>query len=392
MKGSGLDLTNVPKEILFMGDLLKDVPVDQLEISDNMDWELFIDFSLHHRLFPILHQKVKNANKIPVHVRETLAIYYKQNAFRMLQLSAEMINFHKHFVEKEIPMLFLKGPNLAHDLYGNVSLRTCSDLDVLVPIDRLQDAEEILLNQGFEKDDYIQTILGDWTWRHHHFTYIHKEKELKVEIHWRLNPGPGYEPTFRQLWEHRRKSNLTKKPLYMLGKEHQFFFLVTHGARHGWSRLRWLFDIHQMLKQEIDWEMVLNIFKKHHYTKVGFQALLLARALFQSKMPIFAECKKSRKLAQSAIYYLERKVNLHKEPLPEEISKYHEQYLFGLMSIQQKLLYSLSLFFPYPEDAQRFPLPKRLHFLYFPLRPILGGIRMFKKQTFLKKPNYEGGE
>ena len=39
------------------------------------------------------------------------------------------------------------------------------------------------------KDDYIQTVLNDWKWRHHHVTYFHPEKEIKLEIHWRLNPA-----------------------------------------------------------------------------------------------------------------------------------------------------------------------------------------------------------
>ena len=36
--------------------------------------------------------------------------------------------------------------------------------------------------------------------------------------------------------------------VYILGREDLFLFLVSHGARHGWSRLRWLIDIHQIVK------------------------------------------------------------------------------------------------------------------------------------------------
>ena len=85
----------------------------------------------------------------------------------------------KLFKEKD-NTLVLKGPVLAADLYGDVSLRTSSDLDILIPIQDLEKAEKLLLMQGYEKDDYIQTVLNDWKWRHHHVTYFHPQKGNKI--------------------------------------------------------------------------------------------------------------------------------------------------------------------------------------------------------------------
>ena len=73
------------------------------------------------------------------------------------------------------------------------------------------------------KDEYIETVLNDWKWRHHHFTYIHPEKEVKVEVHWRLNPGPGKEPILVNYGNRKSISMLTKNELYFLGKRRSFF-------------------------------------------------------------------------------------------------------------------------------------------------------------------------
>ena len=59
----------------------------------------------------------------------------------MLHLSGEMEQICKIFNENEIPLLVLKGPVLAADLYGDVSLRTSSDLDILIPIQDLEKVE-----------------------------------------------------------------------------------------------------------------------------------------------------------------------------------------------------------------------------------------------------------
>ena len=176
----------------------------------------------------------------------------------MLHLSAEMEKVSKLFSKHEIQTLFLKGPVLAENLYGDISMRTSSDIDFLIPIENLEKAEALLRDLGYEKDDYIQSVLNDWRWRHHHVTYFHPNKKMKLEIHWRLHPGPGKEPSFDDLWVRKRKSTLTNFPVYLLGREDLFLFLVCHGARHGWSRLRWLVDIQMLMKQNVEWGKLVN--------------------------------------------------------------------------------------------------------------------------------------
>ena len=225
-----------------------------------------------------------NNNDIPPFVIQQLRQHYQKNVFRMLQLSGETEQIAQIFAEQKIHTLFLKGPVLATHLYGDISLRTSADLDILIPINRLENAEEILLTQGYIKDDYIQTVLNDWKWRHHHITFYHPHKKIKVEIHWRLNPGPAKEPSFMQLWERKRESTLSRNPVYMLGNEDLFLFLVSHGARHGWSRLRWLLDINYLTKLISDWKDVKKLLEEYHYLHIGGQALRLASMLLNTEI------------------------------------------------------------------------------------------------------------
>ncbi|TDL31806.1 Renal dipeptidase [Jeotgalibacillus sp. S-D1] len=377
---SQLDLTHIHQEMQFLIELLKWEPENALpaDLSDRypaVDWELFIQLTIHHRVYPVLTPKLKHmGDLIPAHVIKELTRLFQRNTFQMLHLTAEMEQISQLFTARRIPLLFLKGPTLAYELYGDLSLRTSSDLDFIVPIGELDNAEKILLDRGYEKDDYIQTILNDWKWRHHHVTYFHPKKKLKAEIHWRLNPGPAKEPGFKELWDRKVKSQMTKSPVYILGKEDLFLFLVSHGSRHGWSRLRWLMDIHQLMNQEIDWKLSLSHFKKYDYLRAGGQAVNLSSAVFGTPMPLKAQAfslRKYAKLAQEAVFYMENQVNLHTDPLPEDVARYHKYHLFSLMSLKQKLFFVISFLHPYPEDAKTLPLPTKLHVLYFPLRPFL---------------------
>jgi hypothetical protein len=378
------------KELEFLLLLLEAKGNDNIvvkEILKDIDWELFIQLSIHHRVFPVIYKRVLEINNsdIPSNVVQVLRQHYQKNIFRMLQLSGETEFIAQIFAKQEIRTLFLKGPVLAAHLYGDISMRTSADLDILIPIDQLGNAEETLLTYGYIKDDYIQTVLNDWKWRHHHITFYHPQKKIKVEIHWRLNPGPAKEPSFKHLWERRGEISLSRNPVFILGKEDLFLFLVSHGARHGWSRLRWLVDIDYITKLISDWKNVKRLLGKYHYLHVGGQALILASTMLNTTiskdMRLLTESKRSEQLAQDSFFYIKQMVNLHTDPVPIEIASYHKKHLFSLMSFQQKCLFVASFLFPYPEDAEVLPLPKFLHFLYFPLRPILWAWRLRRKQT-----------
>jgi len=388
-KGNCLNSEKISNELHLIFDLLKVDHDMNPQSFTHIDWNVFIDLAMHHRVYPVLYGKLNSLTKdmnIPISVIETLHEQYKRNTFQMLHFSAEVEYVSQLFTQYQIPLLFLKGPTLGHDLYGDISCRTSGDLDIFVPMDKLLDAEEILCKAGYEKNDYIKTMLNDWKWRHHHVAYIHPVKKIKLEVHWRLNPGPAKEPTFNELWKRKCRSNLTHDVIYTLGKEDLLLFLMIHGARHGWSRLRWLLDIHQLMNKELNWQMINKQFKTYHYSHISRQTLILAANLLGTKIPDELKStfinRRSLNLAEQALFYFETMVNLHTEPVPEKIASYHKRHLFSLMSTQQKLLFMMSTLHPYPEDKETLPLPRQLHFLYFILRPLLWAWRKTKAYAF----------
>ncbi|VEF49082.1 Uncharacterised protein [Bacillus freudenreichii] len=372
-----LKISNIPDELMLILQLLNnDSKVISEEDFDGVDWELFLQLAIHHRLFPLLYMKISRlkCEAIPIQVIDSLGKLYRKNTFRMLHLCGVLEKVSKVFAENNIRFLLLKGPTLAQELYGDISLRTCGDLDILVPIEDLEKVENLILAQGYEKDGYIQTLLNDWKWRHHHFTYYHKSDGTKIEIHWRLNPSPSIEPSFDELWKRKRESSLVGSTTYVLGKEDQILALVTHGARHAWSRLRWLMDIHQLLNMDQEWGTVINHLRKYQCDTLGGQSFILSNQLFKTSVPneiLSTINKKSQGLAQKAVFYMERMVNLHTDPVPADIANYHKGYLFSLMSRRQKAIYALSILHPFYTDVETLPLPKNMHFMYFPLRPFL---------------------
>lgn len=387
-----LDVTSFSTELRLLLDVISlnsKTTKNSINIQyyKELNWDHFIELVIHHRVYPTIYKTIKNSGEdiIPQYVVRKLANLFQKNTFKMLHLSAEMYQLNDLFTQDEIRTIFLKGPVLAREVYGDISLRTCGDLDILIPIKELEKADNILTNQGFIKDDYILTVLNDWKWRHHHVTYFHHEKGIKVEIHWKLNPGLVKEPSFNDIWERKRKSSAANYPLYCLGEEDLFLFLVSHGARHGWSRLRWLLDIHQLTAKELNWGYTIQLLKKYQCCHIAGQALILSNQLFNTKIPNelkpLVSIKRSKYLAIQAIYYISKMINLHSDNLSIDDAKFHKRHLYDVMTFRQKLLFIMSFLYPYPEDAVTLPLPKGLHFLYFPLRPLLWAWRKTRKQA-----------
>ncbi|MDG0872783.1 nucleotidyltransferase family protein [Paenibacillus thiaminolyticus] len=372
-------LTNEMKLILeiISSDRPEDLRKDKAWLFQDCKWDAFIQLAMHHRVYSVLYMQMKDMgdDMVPPAVIQRLYRHYCANTLRMLHLSSEIEHIGKELTGRGLRCLFLKGPVLGQDLYGSVSLRTCSDLDLLVPLAELVRAETILITLGYEKDDYIESVLGDWKWRHHHLTFFHPVKGIKVELHWRLNPFPSKEPKFNELWLRKRRSTLFGSPIYYLGREDLFVFLVTHGARHGWSRLRWLLDIKQLLNQQPDHGQIMNRLRRRRCVRAGGQSVVLASSLLQAplapELQQLASRRRSVRLAQDAMFYLSQMVHLHKEPLPEEVRTYHKRHLFALMPLRHKCLFILSFMMPYPEDVKVIRLPRMLHYIYIPLRPFL---------------------
>ncbi|MBD1378840.1 nucleotidyltransferase domain-containing protein [Metabacillus arenae] len=378
-----LNIASVPKELILICELLNENKMISGEKFEHIDWSLFLKLSIHHRVYPLLYYKLKDKECVPQNVINRLRTEYKKNTFKMLFLSGEMEQISRQFGEENIKMIHLKGPILAAELYGDLSLRTSSDLDVLVPLSELNKVDRMLLESGYVKEELV-SVLNDWKWRHHHIGYVHPKKQIKLEVHWRLNPGPAKEPSFSELWERKRKSSMTNFPVYFLSQEDLLLFLISHGARHGWSRLRWLVDIHQMMKQEFDWKKTKKHLKKFQFLTITEQALILCSQLFKTPINTGLQQKinnRSWKLAQSTIFYYEQLINLHREPLPADVAKYHKNYLFSIKSLQHKFLFILSFLYPYPMDIKVLRLPKFLHFLYFPLRPFIWFFRKTISRT-----------
>jgi hypothetical protein len=115
--------------------------------------------------------------------QKELKDYLYRNQSRNIILQSEIVRLAKIFKDAEIPIMFLKGSaGLIRDLYP-LSLRYISDIDVLVPINKIEPSRKLLISRGF-----LQTRKKTFFNKsyHHIEPYINTEYSGEIEIH--FNP------------------------------------------------------------------------------------------------------------------------------------------------------------------------------------------------------------
>lgn len=371
-------------EFQFMCDLLAEDRITDQEIRERyevgtIDWNEFSRLIYHHRIYPLIYTRLHSLRDVvPLGVMDQLQKAVRHNTFYMMRLTAEMERVTAALEQQNIKVMLLKGPVLSYELYGDLAHRTSKDLDLLINIGDV-DASLIALEEaGYTKKYDTPFIMEGWKWKDHHISMFHPEHRTQIEVHWKLNPSGAKDITFQELWNRRQTITLVGHEVSYLGKEDLFMYLVSHGARHGWFRLRWLMDIDLIIRKDNTFDNFEYYAELHESKFYTGQAYLLCSKLLKTPLTL-----KMRELAEHAhsIKLAEYALNLILEEPDKEAGM---NYLKQIKSPKRRMIMLLGRLYPGPMDAQMLPLPRKLHFLYIPLRPFLWMWRRIRQRVVLK--------
>ena len=249
-----LEYWDLPRELK----LLLDISLRQTgKVPEGLDWDYFDKLVSQHRIQPLLIRGLRTlGGECPQELakyRSQQGCFMKQSMDRIQALAA----INTAFRAAGIPMLTMKGPMLAMELYGDPSLRTSRDLDLMVDEETLDRAGETLTAMGYELEVkcYTATPL-----RQKFYRLIDQEKHLVynkgdicVELHWQSDYQR--QQSFPELWARREERQLMGHPIALMGEEDRYPALIIHAAEHGFLRLRWLLDLYELQRKPgFSWE------------------------------------------------------------------------------------------------------------------------------------------
>lgn len=275
--------------------------------------------------------------------------------------------------EAGIPCLELKGgPTLSRKLYGDLALRHCKDMDLVVPGERLPEALFILKTAGWKTQFHpVWTTPGYRTigrYALRDVPVLDSSGESQIELHTRFEyiVDPHLEPIW---WEAMR--SVDDKELAPV----EFLYLIAHGTKHLWERMKWLGDIAAALERHP------NLIRDAHplAQELRLERCLpvlsaLMESLYQTRHPDIPGTKEqARRLAEPCLQALRTKDALEMTALEEAAHRQrHVQFrlavLGGRTSLSRRAAFLLFGLLVRPKDLEDF-YPR--HRLWLPALPFL---------------------
>lgn len=345
-------------------------------LDGTLDWNYILRFAESHSLVPLLYYHLHNhaPEKVPPAIYEKLREQFRKISALNVYLSGELRRLLKLFATHEIDAVPYKGPALAAQAYGNISLRHFGDLDILVRQSDVLRVKELLVARGYELHPQLNVVQQALMLRTQcNLPFTRDRHRLIVEIHWRVSARLFSAPLDPEsLWKNVKLDTFEGMTIKTLAPEDLLLSLCVHGAKHLWERLSWIADIAQLLEvhPEFNWSGLLERARQTGSERMLLLGLCVAHDLLGAKVPAQV---KAHFATDAEITSLARQIYSRLFAEGTEASGMTGYFLFQLKArrrLRDKLNYCRYVISPNEEDLTLLSLPASLSFIYYLLRPL----------------------
>jgi hypothetical protein len=258
-------------------------------LGHGIDWERFLQLAQHHGVVPPLYRRLSAAVETTQSASlEALRQRDKLNAHQTLWLTLELLGIHRHLEARGVEVLPYKGAVLAESLYGNVTLRQFSDLDLLVRCRDLSRIKAALAELGYEPGlQLTRAAERAYLKSGYEYTFDGAHGSNLLEIKWRILPR-FYSVGFNvdDFFERAVPVMVQGQSLRTLCNQDLMLVLCVHAAKHGWMQLSWLCDIAQLARsQALDWAALQAEAERLGIARIVAVTFLLAHKLLGASVP-----------------------------------------------------------------------------------------------------------
>ncbi len=141
-------------------------------------------------------------------------------------------NMLADFHRAGLPAIALKGPCLAERIYGDASLRTCYDLDLLVRESDVERAEQLLTELGFSANARADDYHRPWS-----------RSAFNLELHHNVENPHAFDFDIDAAWARASVSEFHGAPVWLFAPADELLYLCLHAVRHRFERLCLILDL-----------------------------------------------------------------------------------------------------------------------------------------------------
>jgi len=351
--------------------------------AGNLDWDYVARLAHRHAVVPLVYRALQTFARgaAPEHVRRALSAKYRANAARNVLLAGELLRVVSLFESEGVRALAYKGPALAVAAYGDLSLRRFVDLDVIVRACDVGRASGLLRDLGYAAQGLTPEQESALARTQHAVSYARDGGRLIVELHRSVSTKDFADVSFDEgAWARASRVSILNGSVAAPSAEDLLLALCVHGTKHLWERLAWVCDVAGLVNSNpgLDWSAVFGRASTARVERMLVLGLTLARGLAGAELPEevwskVSEDEAARRLASDAA----RSMFDGAEYRPAGFLRSVGFNLRARARARERLRYFRFILTPTDGDLASLPLPARLGFVYYLLRPF----RLLLKKT-----------
>lgn len=345
-----------------------------------LDWTSFFSLAEYHGVLPLVARNLAGyARDLPTETAHLLQSTYEANLRRNLWFASELSRIQKHFEERQLPVIAYKGPALAESAYGDIGLRSFSDLDLLISPSHFTRAKLALAELGYRPSQEFPPAIERFFLRTgYERSFDCDAGKNLVELQWSLLPrfyavdSESADFAFNDLFARAGLVEICGRRIRGLSPEDSLLALTIHAAKHLWTRLIWIADIAQTLhSQAVDISVVSARAQALGIRRIFAVSLWLSNRLLGATLPMEATSliekdSEVQSCGERCVFRLARAAtyNLESSAYFKEIAKLRERPLDRC-----RYLWRLA-WTPGPSDLAAIKLQQMLFPLYHGVRAL----------------------
>jgi hypothetical protein len=342
-------------------------------LRQGIKWPEFLQMAQEHSVMPLVCSHLGNLEEelVPSGIRRVLQRYSQQITQHNFRLTRELLKILAIFKQENIAVVPFKGPVLTIAAYGNLALRSFSDLDILVHKHDVLRAKELLVSHNYYLQSTLTNLQEEAHLRDDHvYDLMRQDGKVHIELHWAITSSCiPFSLDLAQLEKNLQPLTWAGTTVPNNSPEDTLVILCVHGTKHVWERLGWICDVAELIKSnpDMDWERVMTLAKSSKSLRMVQLGLFLAHDILQAELPEHIRKKlKSERRTQQLAAHVQHKL------FSESSQARFSDDLFIIRTIESvpdQMGYALHLATT-PSVEERALLPDSFAFLWWLIRPI----------------------
>src|SRR3984957_4467225 len=346
-------------------------------LKDSLDWDYIVTVAEENSVTPLLGRNLQAlaGDRISAVILKRLKDVCRANTIRSLFLSAELTKILELFRARGIQAIAYKGPALAVQAYGDVTLRQFEDLDIIIRQSDLQKANEVMTDLGYRpRFDWILSSGAASSLVPGEYNYRDEKRRVMVELHTELTLRHFPKvPDLDDISKRLVPVKLSDREVPTFSVEDGLIVLSIHGAKDFWERFSWIADISELVQRypDLDWDATIRRAETLDAERMLHVALLLATGLLDAGVPdeVRRRLQADHAANDVAGEILASLMNRQYRPL-DATGRFNVRRRMrrgGLAVFRYAMRLSV---IPAEEDYEMMRLPAQLSPLYVALRPL----------------------